>query len=77
MTVARQPCNNFETTNFIYRIKPVKRDTWRTLDASSIPEKMVAPVALPATTTIDIPKKMKAFGHVYRLVCRENSIQCP
>jgi hypothetical protein len=55
----------------------VKRNTWRTLDVPSIPERMVAPVALPATTITDTPKKMKALGHVYRQVCRENSIQCP
>jgi hypothetical protein len=41
---------------------------------------MVAPVALPATTIIDTPKKMKAFGHVYRQVCRKiqfNALERP
>ena len=71
VTIARQPCNNFETTNFIYRTKTIKRDTVRTLDVPSISERMVAPVALPATTIIHTPMGTKALGHVYRQVCRE------
>jgi hypothetical protein len=35
VTIARQPCDNFETTNFIYRTKAVKRDTWRTFGCVS------------------------------------------